>query len=144
MRWKVTVIQATGDEQLHSEDVNVAGEYLITAGDKGGALDLFHLTVPIKVLDCFHIEVEPDDTREESIGVGGWEQKAAFHLVGKTISAVRYMTADEAEGVGFTRRPLLIVFNDASYIYASMDDEGNDAGALFTSFKNLQTIPVIS
>jgi hypothetical protein len=73
-----------------------------------------------------------------------WEKRIAAKLVGKTISAVQYMTLKEAEDIGFYRRPLVVHFSDGSYIYSSADDEGNDAGALFTSFEDLPTIPVFN
>jgi hypothetical protein len=81
--------------------------------------------------------------REQGIGIGGWEQKIGEKLVGRTIAAVRYQTPEEADGWGFTSRAIVIVFDDASFILPSRDDEGNDAGALFTSYEDLPTIPVI-
>jgi hypothetical protein len=143
----VQVTTGRDKSELHELDRDLTGLYFFDADSPVTALDEFHETVPIKVLDDFDISVELVERvggREEGIGVGGWELKAAKLLVGKTIAAVRYMTLDEAEGVGFCRRPLLIVFKDNSYIYASKDDEGNDAGALFTSFDDLPTIPVIN
>jgi hypothetical protein len=41
----------------------------------------------------------------------------------------------------YNRAPV-IVFTDGSWIIASTDDEGNDAGALFTSNKQMGVIPV--
>ena len=72
-----------------------------------------------------------------------WENRIGKKLVGKTIAAVRYLTEEEAEELGWVRRGLVIIFDDTSYVYPSMDDEGNDAGALFTSFEDLPTIPVM-
>ena len=68
--------------------------------------------------------------------------RIADKLVGKTISAVRYMTDEESADVGFNSNALVIVFADGNYIYPSMDDEGNEAGALVTSFEDLDTIGV--
>ena len=72
-----------------------------------------------------------------------WEDKCSKELVGKTIKEVRYMTDKEVEEYGWWKKVLIIFFNDGSYILPSMDDEGNDGGALFTSFERLPTIPVI-
>ncbi len=47
-------------ERLHDLDVDVAGRYRITAISEDDALDQFHSTVPIKVLDDFEISVELD------------------------------------------------------------------------------------
>lgn len=72
-----------------------------------------------------------------------WEEKCAKALIGKTIKAVRYLTDLEATGLGWSSKALVLFFNDGSYIYASADDEGNNAGALFTSMDDLPIIPVI-
>lgn len=61
-------------------------------------------------------------------------------LVGKTIVDVRYLTPQETSVLGWSKRPIVIIFNDGSFLYPSMDDEGNDAGALFTSIKGLEII----
>jgi hypothetical protein len=47
------------------------------------------------------------------------------------------------DDLGWEQIPLVIFFNDGSYMFPSQDDEGNDGGSLFTSFKDLPTIPVI-
>ena len=72
-----------------------------------------------------------------------WEGDCRKHLVGKTIAEVRYLTDKEMQDMYWTSRSLVIFFTDKTYIYASADDEGNDAGALFTGFKDLPVIPVI-
>jgi len=72
-----------------------------------------------------------------------WSKRAATHLKGKVIAEVRYLTKEETNFMGWYNAPLVILFTDGSYIFPSRDDEGNDAGALFTSFEDLPTIPVI-
>ena len=68
-----------------------------------------------------------------------WNERAQKMLGGRTIRRVRYMTEEEAEEFGWDRRPLLMLLNPrkddtrACLIYASMDNEGNNGGALFTS-----------
>lgn len=57
--------------------------------------------------------------------------KVAEKLVGKTIKEVRYMTKEEAEEMMWYKRPIVIFFTDGSHMFPSMDDEGNDGGALF-------------
>lgn len=75
--------------------------------------------------------------------INQWNTECNKHLVGKTIKNVRYMTDEELENNFWSKRPLVIFFTDGSYIYASSDDEGNEAGALFTSFEGLDVIPTI-
>lgn len=72
-----------------------------------------------------------------------WGKKASQELVGKTIEEVRYLTDEEQEALMWYNSSLVIFFTDGSHIFPSQDDEGNGAGALFTSFKNLPTIPTI-
>ena len=75
-----------------------------------------------------------------------WTDYAEERLVGKKIKRVRYLTNVEAEGLGWYSRPLVIVLNDGSLILPSMDDEGNNGGALFGQSNQGDdwTFPVIS
>jgi hypothetical protein len=75
--------------------------------------------------------------------VEGWEFRIRTQLKGKTIADVRYMTEDEAREMMWYHRPLVIIFTDGSYIFPSQDDEGNDGGAMYTSFEKLPVIPVM-
>lgn len=74
-----------------------------------------------------------------------WNEFAKKHLLGKTIASVRYMTKAEAKNMGWESRPVTIFFTDGSYIFPSMDDEGNDGGALFGTTKDGEdmTFPVL-
>lgn len=60
-----------------------------------------------------------------------WVKYAEEHLKGKTVVAVRYLSVEEQESLGWSHRPLVIQFDDGSIIFPSRDDEGNDAGSLF-------------
>ena len=62
---------------------------------------------------------------------------------GKKIVNVQYMSDEEREAYGWAHRPMVIFFDDGSYLFPMSDDEGNEAGALCTSHDNLQTIAVI-
>lgn len=72
-----------------------------------------------------------------------WGDKVAKELVGKVIVAVRYLTEEEREELGWYNRSIVIQLNDGTLIWPSQDDEGNDAGALFTTLAKLPTVPVI-
>ena len=72
-----------------------------------------------------------------------WTDEAINKLVGKKITKVQYLSKEDQEIWGFYERPLIIVFDDGSWIMPMSDDEGNDGGALATSFNKLSTIPVI-
>jgi len=60
-----------------------------------------------------------------------WTNYAHERLHGKRVSAVRYLTSEEAESMDWYHRPLVIEFEDGSYVFPSQDDEGNNGGALF-------------
>ena len=72
-----------------------------------------------------------------------WGFALATVLVGRQVTAVRYMTANEIDAYGWTQAAAVITFDDGTEIFASRDDEGNGAGALFTTIKGLETVPVI-
>lgn len=72
-----------------------------------------------------------------------WGEKAEKMLVGRTIVSARYMTKSEADGFGWHTRPLVLLLDDGMSIFASSDDEGNDAGALFTTDPVLDTFPTL-
>jgi hypothetical protein len=60
-----------------------------------------------------------------------WTKYAQDRLLGKTIKSVRYMDSGEVETMGFQRKALVLTLNDGTLLWPSMDDEGNDAGAMF-------------
>ena len=72
-----------------------------------------------------------------------WEEKCAELLVGKTIKSVRYLFTCEMKDLGWSKKSLVIFFTDGSYLFPSSDDEGNNAGALFTSFEGAEGIPTL-
>lgn len=72
-----------------------------------------------------------------------WGDQAAALLVGRTIKEVRYLTEQEREDLGWYSRPIALRLDDGTWLWPSRDDEGNDAGALFTTDTKLMTIPVI-
>lgn len=72
-----------------------------------------------------------------------WGDKAAELLVGKTIKRVRYLTEKEREGLGWSKRSLVLILDDGTYLWPSADDEGNNGGSFFTTDSNLLTIPTI-
>jgi hypothetical protein len=77
-----------------------------------------------------------------------WAAQAATLLEGRTITGVRYMTPDEASDLSWRSASIVLELSakgdqPAIVVWPSADDEGNNAGALFTTDKDLETIPVI-
>lgn len=72
-----------------------------------------------------------------------WEKDIQPKLVGRKITGCKYMTEKEMEGLGWNSKALIITLEGGVKLFASADDEGNDAGALFTNIRGLETIPVI-
>ena len=73
-----------------------------------------------------------------------WSNVAASVLLGRKIVAVRYLDKEEAEHLGWYGRSVVIELDNGVLVWPSSDDEGNDAGALFTTDKRVDTLPVIS
>lgn len=72
-----------------------------------------------------------------------WESAAKAQFIGRKIVAVRYMSQEEIESLGWDNRALVLQLDDGNLIFPSRDDEGNDAGALFTNSSICDTFPVI-
>lgn len=72
-----------------------------------------------------------------------WADKSAALLIGKTITGCRYLTEKEREGLGWSKRSLILILSDGTYLWPSADDEGNNAGSFFTTDAKLMTIPTI-
>ena len=71
-----------------------------------------------------------------------WSGDATKIFKGKTIAKIEYLSDQEVKDMMWYNRAPIIVFTDGSWIMASKDDEGNDAGAMFTSNKEMSVIPV--
>ena len=72
-----------------------------------------------------------------------WTDKISKNLIGKKITNVEYVSRVEMEDSGWHKRPLAIQLDNQYWLVPLMDDEGNDGGAISTTFKDLGTIPVI-
>jgi len=72
-----------------------------------------------------------------------WVNKIKKNLLNKKIIDVRVMSISETKNLGWDYRSIVITLDDGEMIYPSMDDEGNEAGAIFTTYEDLPTIPVM-
>ena len=73
-----------------------------------------------------------------------WGNLASNFLVGKTIRRTRYLNDREREDIGWDKSGLVIEFTDGHWILAMRDDEGNDAGSVWTSSQSeINVIPTI-
>ena len=71
-----------------------------------------------------------------------WQDLVNKHLVGKYITKVQWLNPkDSKKLLGWDYQPCEIHLNDGTIITPSADDEGNNAGAIFTNIKELPTIP---
>ena len=72
-----------------------------------------------------------------------WHKVASKHLVGRTIKKVKWLDADSSYKIfGWDYQPCEIHLDDGTILTPSADDEGNNAGAIFTNIKDLQVLPV--
>ena len=72
-----------------------------------------------------------------------WIKNISKLLVGKQIVKIQYMTEKDAGEQGWYKRPIQIILGDGTCLIPVSDDEGNDAGSLFTNSNKLPIIPVI-
>ena len=73
--------------------------------------------------------------------ISHWTKIAKDTLEGKTIVEVRYLTDTEMETMGWYKRPIIFILDDGTQCVPSMDDEGNNGGALF--YGNNGVLPAI-
>lgn len=72
-----------------------------------------------------------------------WEQVASNLLEGRKITKVSYLTKAECKSLGWTNHCVVIHLDNGVKLFPSMDDEGNNGGALFTSDSKIDCLPVI-
>ena len=72
-----------------------------------------------------------------------WDSRAASMLNGRTIVEARYLTKQEAAELGWETRSVVLFLDNGNQLIASGDDEGNQAGALFTSDEKTPILPVL-
>ena len=72
-----------------------------------------------------------------------WTELVSKNLVGKTITKVEYVNNEEVEDNMWYKKPIAIQLDGKHWLIPMSDDEGNDGGAISTTFKDLRTIPVI-
>ncbi len=72
-----------------------------------------------------------------------WTAAASKLLLGRKIVKVRYLTLEEQGLMDWYERCVVIQLDNGVLLFPSRDDEGNDAGALFTTDDDLPTIPVL-
>ena len=73
-----------------------------------------------------------------------WGNLASNFLVGKTRRRVRYLNDRESEDIGWNKSGVVIEFTDGHWIVAMSDDEGNEAGSIWTSSQSeINVIPTI-
>ena len=78
-----------------------------------------------------------------NINMNNWQKQAEKLLKGRTIIQIQWMTKENAEDIGWYKRPLLMVLDNGTIIHAQADDEGNDGGALYIQKgKESTTLPV--
>ena len=70
------------------------------------------------------------------------ENDLSKKLVGKKIVLTRYLSEEEITDLGWDQKAIVIFLDDGTYLFPSCDDEGNGAGALFTSIPGSETIGV--
>jgi hypothetical protein len=66
-----------------------------------------------------------------------WNARAHKALTGRKIVGARYMTSEEQKSAGWDQRALVVVLDDGTFLMASSDEEGNEAGTLYHDGKDV-------
>ena len=69
-----------------------------------------------------------------------WVKVAEKELLNRKIVEVRYLSKEEADDIGWYKRPLVFRLDDDNWIVPQMDDEGNDGGVLSTKNRVLPSL----
>jgi len=72
-----------------------------------------------------------------------WTRDISKYLVGRKITKIDYMSQEEVDEFGWYSASVRIHLDNGFILVPSRDDEGNDAGAIFTNIEGLDVIPVI-
>ena len=65
-----------------------------------------------------------------------WDKFASKHLIGRTIVEAKWLSAKECKRLmGWDYQPLELFLVNGTILTPSADDEGNNAGALFTNIE---------
>lgn len=72
-----------------------------------------------------------------------WSKNATKAMKNLVVKQVRRMSQKELDDYGWRRSAPVIEFTNGLKIIASMDDEGNDAGALMSNLRDLPVLPII-
>ena len=72
-----------------------------------------------------------------------WTAQAASVLEGRTIKKVRYLDEDELRSLYWRSTAIVLELDNGTLVFPSCDDEGNDAGALYTTNEDVSIVPTI-
>ena len=72
-----------------------------------------------------------------------WTKQVADVLIGRKIVKAEYLPIKEAELSGWDSRPICLQLDNGAWLVPMRDDEGNDGGAIQTSYEVLPIIPAI-
>jgi hypothetical protein len=93
------------------------------------------------LLNAKHMN-EGDTAAKDKLEFSTYAEKS---LLGRTIVAIRYLNDTEADGLGWSASPIVLLLDDGAMIYPAQDDEGNGPGALIGQTKTGKEllIPVV-
>ncbi len=72
-----------------------------------------------------------------------WTKVAQEQLLGKTIVAVRYMSREEADEIGWDNVPVVMQLDDGNLVYPGVNTGGNSGGVLFTDNEKEPILPAL-
>ena len=131
-------------KELNARDWEAGYAYEVVEDDEG----IFVRPIDLTLEQVLTLGATPDTSvlkmGSKNATEKRWTDYAKKHLLNRKITAVRYLTKDEAKGLGWYQRSLLLQLDNGTIIFMSKDDEGNDGGALFGQSEDGElTFPVI-
>jgi hypothetical protein len=81
--------------------------------------------------------------KQEQELIKQWEADVNKAIAGKRIVQCRYMNEKEMNHYMWDKKGIILILEGGITLLASADDEGNNAGSIFTNLKELPTIPTI-
>ena len=80
----------------------------------------------------------PTEKEKETVHFRKYTSNIRKHLIGRTITDVKWLSADESKRLmDWDYQPCEIFLDNGTILTPGADDEGNNAGVIFTNIKEI-------
>jgi len=85
----------------------------------------------------------PTEKEKETVHFRKYTSNIRKHLIGRTITDVKWLSADESKRLmDWDYQPCEIFLDNGTILTPGADDEGNNAGVIFTNIKKIPLLCV--